>query len=280
VLLYYFIAQAFGSILVFGGSLIGESSGYFLESPILCFLGLIVKLGLSPTHSWYLYLLKIISVESGFVLITWQKLSPLVASLWVLNSNKFYLICVSLGLTLLFFSQQTKLLDLFSYSRILSTSWILTLVHSTLTHFCIYFLVTSFLIYPLWSSLVNRELQGVFYFNGGWVFILSLLFFLGFPPFIGFTIKLILISKVSPVSLSLAIFYLLTAFVQRIRFTSTLTVTLNFLTNHLNQETGNELTLATIFILVTIVFSSFTVLIFFISFKNIGLWVQRCSEWE
>jgi len=103
VLLYYFIAQAFGSILVFRGSLIGESSGYFLESPILCFLGLIVKLGLAPTHSWYLYLLKIVSVESGFVLITWQKLSPLVASLWVLNSNKFYLICVSLGLTLLFF---------------------------------------------------------------------------------------------------------------------------------------------------------------------------------
>ena len=67
---------------------------------VLSELGLILKLGLAPFHSWFINLVLIIKKNSLFILITLQKVLPLYFLIIIREFKQmfpFFILCVVLG---------------------------------------------------------------------------------------------------------------------------------------------------------------------------------------
>lgn len=97
----YFLVQALASvILIMGGIFITKfiPISYFNRPNVLISMALGVKLGMAPTHFWFPQVIELINWLQGVVLLTWQKIAPLILlfsssnSLVVFFFNRFILL--------------------------------------------------------------------------------------------------------------------------------------------------------------------------------------------
>lgn len=228
----YFLVQAFSSLLLLLSLLLIICDGYagdwyiYLAPRWLLATSLLIKLGAAPFHFWFPAVSSGIGWSQNFILITWQKIGPLVLLSYVLDIGP---ILIVLGGLRAFVGRvgglnQRSLRKLIAFSSINHLGWLLIASYFGLKFILIYFLIYIITNAGLVLGLSARRmfyLSQVYYYSGSrvksLVVLLNWLSFGGLPPFIGFfakwmIISLIVESNMSPLCLFMVIMSLISLF--------------------------------------------------------------------
>nr|AOY36216.1 NADH dehydrogenase subunit 2 [Pycnarmon pantherata] len=163
---------------------------------------LLMKMGSVPFHFWFPNIVEGLSWFNNFILMTWQKITPIILLSYFFNKN-FLIIIIILNsiISVIGGLNQTSLRKLMAFSSINNLSWMLSSMMISENLYMFYFLFYTFLIsimcflfYCLNMFFINQ----MFLINMNYMIKLSLLInFLslgGLPPFIGFFPKWIIIN--------------------------------------------------------------------------------------
>ena len=195
----YFVPQTIGSIFILTSILINKNNFLFTLSFIIIFsIGVLIKLALIPFHIWLLNVIKKITLNLIILVITMQKLIPLIIIKFSNNYSILIAPFLSLTISRILGFYQNSIRKILSYSSILNTRWITIIFTINKTIWLHYFTLYSFITLLLIKYMKKENFD---YISN--IFIKShqsihLIFFLivtiaGLPPSIGFILKLILI---------------------------------------------------------------------------------------
>nr|YP_002317364.1 NADH dehydrogenase subunit 2 [Architeuthis dux]ACI46966.1 NADH dehydrogenase subunit 2 [Architeuthis dux]ACJ11907.1 NADH dehydrogenase subunit 2 [Architeuthis dux]AEB52407.1 NADH dehydrogenase subunit 2 [Architeuthis dux]AGK37142.1 NADH dehydrogenase subunit 2 [Architeuthis dux]AGK37160.1 NADH dehydrogenase subunit 2 [Architeuthis dux] len=217
----YFIIQSMSSSILIISSVImynNNLSWYSMFSNntigIMIMLSLILKLGGAPLHFWLPSITKQMSWMILFLMLTWQKLAPLLM-LSLMNSNLLILIMISIMSTIMgsiMALNQTNIQLIMTYSSISHLGWMLSMISInsslTLIYFINYIMISMPLMSLLSTSLGNHLFMLTHKNKTNNMITISLILSLGgLPPLLGFMSKLIiLISLIEMKMLMLTLF--------------------------------------------------------------------------
>nr|UFZ13759.1 NADH dehydrogenase subunit 2 [Acanthacorydalis asiatica] len=207
--LKYFLAQALASsILLFSIIMISIEENTFIffdtihMNQIMLDSSLLLKLGAAPFHFWFPSVMESLDWFNSLILMTWQKIAPIVLISYNYSSKFIY---CSISLSLLIGAigglNQTNLRSLMAFSSINHIGWILSALMISESLWITYFLFYSFLSISIVMIFNNFK---IFHFiqintqlnsepmNKFFIF-MNLLSMGGLPPFLGFLPKLLVI---------------------------------------------------------------------------------------
>lgn len=213
----YFLTQATASILLIIGVTInllysGQWVVSKISNPIASIMittALTIKLGLSPFHFWVPEVTQGITLISGIILLTWQKIAPISILYQIspsINTNLLILIALTSvlvggwgGLN------QTQLRKIIAYSSIAHIGWIAAIITYNPTiivlNLTLYILITlsTFILFILNSSTTTLSLSHIW---NKFPLITSIILILilslgGLPPLSGFIPKWIIIQELT-----------------------------------------------------------------------------------
>nr|AMJ17377.1 NADH dehydrogenase subunit 2 [Rondotia menciana] len=163
---------------------------------------LLMKMGSMPFHFWFPNIVEGLSWMNNFILMTWQKISPMILLSYYFNKNfLIFMIIMNLFIGALGGLNQTSLRKLMAFSSINNLGWMIFSIMTSENLWLFYFMIYSlmnfmmiFLFYMLNVYFINQ-----LFINNMKIFIkLNLLInFLslgGLPPFLGFLPKWIIIN--------------------------------------------------------------------------------------
>lgn len=180
------------------------NSNYFIE--IIIFSSLLLKRGSAPFHFWFPNVIEGLSWTNALILITWQKIAPLILISYIIFKP---LIITSIILSRLIGAlgglNQTSLRKLIAYSSINHLGWILAAIYNRNLLWITYFLFYSFLsfaiifIFNIFKTSHINQLFSLFFHSKVIKFFLffNLLSLGGLPPFLGFFPKWIVIQSLT-----------------------------------------------------------------------------------
>nr|YP_010729935.1 NADH dehydrogenase subunit 2 [Parnassius cardinal]WEF74871.1 NADH dehydrogenase subunit 2 [Parnassius cardinal] len=169
---------------------------------ILINSSMLMKMGSTPFHFWFPNIIEGLSWFNCFILMTWQKISPMILLSYYMNNNFLMFIMIfNVIVGTVGGINQTSLRKLLSFSSINNLGWMLAALMMTENLWIFYFMMYSFLIsiMCLFFNMMN-----IFYINQ--LFIMNMKFSLkmsllinflslgGLPPFLGFFPKWIIIN--------------------------------------------------------------------------------------
>nr|YP_010127231.1 NADH dehydrogenase subunit 2 [Rana uenoi]QPO84635.1 NADH dehydrogenase subunit 2 [Rana uenoi] len=207
----YFLTQAAASALILFSSLINawQTGEWNISSlsdlPVTTFsIAIMMKLGLAPLHFWMPEVLQGISLPTGLILSTWQKIAPMTLLLHtspLLNLN----LTVTLGLASILIAGwsgigQTQLRKIMAFSSIGHLGWIVIVLKFSpqlaLFNFILYIIMTA----AMFMSLTVMSTTKMSQISASWsknpalstTIMLILLSLAGLPPLTGFAPKLLI----------------------------------------------------------------------------------------
>nr|YP_009919039.1 NADH dehydrogenase subunit 2 [Hylemya vagans]QMP96632.1 NADH dehydrogenase subunit 2 [Hylemya vagans] len=203
--LKYFLTQAMASsVFLFAIILFllnsNKNSNYFME--MMTFSSLLLKSGSAPFHFWFPNVIEGLSWLNSLILMTWQKIAPLMLISYIMFKP---LIITSIVMSSLIGAlgglNQTSLRKLMAYSSINHLSWMLAAMYSNNLLWMVYFMFYTFLTFTMIFMLnmfkishINQLLTMFFYSKSMKFFLFfNLLSLGGLPPFLGFFPKWIVI---------------------------------------------------------------------------------------
>nr|YP_004021838.1 NADH dehydrogenase subunit 2 [Opilio parietinus]ADI92917.1 NADH dehydrogenase subunit 2 [Opilio parietinus] len=192
--LKYFIIQSISSSLLLLMSI--QNNFYMLSSQFIN-LALITKLGAAPFHFWVPSVAKNLSWLNMGVLLTWQKLAPLV----IINMNTtisldmLLVILLSLMMGSLGGLYQTNMKMMMAFSSISHMGWIMGAMMGGMNLMLLYFLIYSF---SLMMTLIMLATFGIYNINKSFLtskkskllIYMNMLNLGGMPPLLGFFPKM------------------------------------------------------------------------------------------
>nr|UZC02971.1 NADH dehydrogenase subunit 2 [Pelophylax ridibundus] len=207
----YFLTQAAASALVLFSSLINawQTGEWNIDSisdlPMNALsIALMMKLGLAPLHFWMPEVLQGISLSTGLILSTWQKIAPM--TLLFQTSHLINLdLTIILGLTSILVGGwggigQTQLRKIMAFSSIGHLGWMIVVLKFnpslTLFNFILYIVMTA----SMFLSLMTLSATKMSQISTSWPktptltasTLLILLSLAGLPPLTGFAPKLLI----------------------------------------------------------------------------------------
>nr|YP_009919052.1 NADH dehydrogenase subunit 2 [Acnemia nitidicollis]QMP96645.1 NADH dehydrogenase subunit 2 [Acnemia nitidicollis] len=209
----YFLMQAFtSSLLLFSIILFMISYNFTFELTYfknlsfstMIFFTLLIKSGTAPFHFWFPIVIEGLSWINSFILMTWQKIAPLlmISYFSFMNSFSFFII-ISTIIGSLGGLNQISLRKIMAFSSINHIGWMLTAMM-----FNEYLWIFYFIIYSITSLTIVLifNMNKIFYFNQlfsmnmksqilKFTFFISLLSLGGLPPFLGFFPKWMVIQS-------------------------------------------------------------------------------------
>nr|UAT16081.1 NADH dehydrogenase subunit 2 [Thoropa miliaris] len=205
----YFLTQAAASALILFSStlnawLTGEwaiNGSVCLSSAILLSIALTMKLGVAPFHFWLPEVLQGLTLQTGLILSTWQKIAPMILLIQLSQSINLNLMLI-LGLLSTIIGgwggiNQTQIRKLLAFSSIAHLGWMVAILkispQLTLFNFALYVLMTS----TLFITFLNLNTKNISELSTSWsktptmtaLSLLSLLSLSGLPPLTGFLPK-------------------------------------------------------------------------------------------
>nr|YP_009400052.1 NADH dehydrogenase subunit 2 [Nurudea shiraii]ARW70209.1 NADH dehydrogenase subunit 2 [Nurudea shiraii] len=195
----YFLIQAFASIILLM-FLINQSLFFLIHINMMIIIPLLMKLSLMPFHLWLPSMIEGLNWMSCFLLMTWQKITPMIMISY-LNLNKlFILFIVMISLNNLFGMNQNSLRKILAMSSINNSSWMLIMILINeilwIHYFMIYSILNMMIMYILWIYKINYINQLKF-FNFNFFLKMNMLMLIlsimGLPPMLGFMMKWMLI---------------------------------------------------------------------------------------
>nr|UOU85110.1 NADH dehydrogenase subunit 2 [Nigrobaetis niger] len=219
----YFLVQAFSSLLF----IISLISLFLLDSYIdvafytavttTLMVALLIKLGAAPFYQWFPSVVAGLSWGMGFILMTWQKLGPMVLLGYVSDFN--YLILITVMISTLVGGvggiNQSSLRKMMSYSSINHMGWMMAALSYGLNYMFIYYLVymvTSGAVVFMLSKWGYYFMSQIFYGSKGILSMLILsmgwLSFGGLPPFLGFFPKWMVVIQMMESGMYFLLFFM------------------------------------------------------------------------
>nr|AXY66781.1 NADH dehydrogenase subunit 2 [Lymantria monacha] len=204
--LKYFLTQSIASINFLFSILLkmmmmkNFEMNFFLS--IMINSSMLMKMGSSPFHFWFPNIVEGLSWFNNFILMTWQKITPMIILSYYLNKN-FIIIVVMMNVIIgaLGGLNQTSLRKLMAFSSINNLGWMLTSIMISENLWLFFFSIYSFMISImcfLFSMMNIYFINQLFMNNMTPIIKINLLInFLslgGLPPFIGFFPKWIIIN--------------------------------------------------------------------------------------
>nr|YP_009139854.1 NADH dehydrogenase subunit 2 [Galeruca daurica]AKG49876.1 NADH dehydrogenase subunit 2 [Galeruca daurica] len=209
--LKYFITQTLASTIILFTMILSLISSDYIPNNTDYWLmmmmnsALLTKLGAAPFHAWFPEVMEGLNWMNNLILLTWQKLAPMVLIMYNLKMMWFlmFIIMTSSIISGIMGFNQTSLRKIMAYSSINHISWMLAgMLNSKLiwlTYFIIYFLISLniviifhqfnlFNVNQLFYSMNSNKLTKLF-------FIFNFLSLGGLPPFLGFLPKWIVIDN-------------------------------------------------------------------------------------
>ena len=219
--LNYFLVQAFASttllfsiiIILIINNLIFTNFLLIYNIPIkLILLSIIIKLGAPPFHFWFPNVIENCRWNNAIILITWQKIGPIVILIYFLKINNILIIFIIIATLIGAIGglNQTSLRKIIAFSSINHLGWIFIAIIFNENIWFIYFAIYSFLILCL---ILLFKMIKIFYLNQiytvfiyrptlKFLFIRSLLSLGGLPPFLGFLPKWLIIQSLRSIRLN------------------------------------------------------------------------------
>nr|YP_010547118.1 NADH dehydrogenase subunit 2 [Nycteribia parvula]UYK51611.1 NADH dehydrogenase subunit 2 [Nycteribia parvula] len=209
----YFLIQTMSSmILLFSFSLM---LFHFNEMyKIMMMISLLLKMGAAPFHFWFPSVMEGLSWMNVFILMTWQKLTPMILISYIFNYKlMIYIIVISSIISSLMGINQNSLRKFLSFSSINHLSWMISSMFISNLMMFMYFLFYSLMSFSmiLYFNMFNisymNQLYSTFFFNKYFKFLIifNLMSYGGLPPFLGFFPKWLIIQNL----LNLNMFFLL-----------------------------------------------------------------------
>uniref|UniRef100_UPI00315D699E NADH dehydrogenase subunit 2 n=1 Tax=Centrotypus assamensis TaxID=3038120 RepID=UPI00315D699E len=191
----YFIMQSLSSsIMMMGVIMMSNETSY---EPILM-LAMMIKLGVSPFHTWMISIIEGLNFYSTFMLLTLMKMIPFQILMYT-NQNLTLFIVMSLLAGSVSGLNQNSIKKMLSYSSIFNMAFIISCI-SNYTIWMYFFWLYSMSLLLLTMMMTNMNLNFInqFMFNTysnlvkimTWLTLLSMG---GFPPLMGFFGKLMVI---------------------------------------------------------------------------------------
>nr|YP_009131047.1 NADH dehydrogenase subunit 2 [Gabala argentata]AHW98928.1 NADH dehydrogenase subunit 2 [Gabala argentata] len=163
---------------------------------------MLMKMGSAPFHFWFPNIVEGLSWFNNFILMTWQKITPIILLSYYINKN-FIILIININIIIgaLGGLNQTSLRKLMAFSSINNLGWMLSAIMISENLWMFYLFMYSFMIsimcflfYILNMFYINQ----LFINNMNFLIKINLLInFLslgGLPPFIGFFPKWIIIN--------------------------------------------------------------------------------------
>nr|YP_009466078.1 NADH dehydrogenase subunit 2 [Periophthalmus minutus]CDR98410.1 NADH dehydrogenase subunit 2 [Periophthalmus minutus] len=248
----YFLTQATAAATLLFASvtnawLTGQWDIKLMTHPIpttMIILALSLKLGLAPLHTWLPEVLQGLSLTTGLILSTWQKLAPFILLLQIPTPHQELLIILGLTSTLVGGwggLNQTQLRKILAYSSIAHLGWMLLIMQFvpslTLLALMIYLVMTT----ATFLTLKNNNATTINTLATSWTKAplltattpLLLLSLGGLPPMTGFMPKWLILQELTKQQLPMtAVLAALTAllslyFYLRLCYAMTLTMSPN-----------------------------------------------------
>lgn len=226
--LKYFLIQAVASIIFICSAIsntlffsLFNNTNFSLHTVFFINIALLLKLGAAPFHAWFISIINGISWINCFLLITWQKITPLCILTYLIFNHKLLILISSLSLLVGSIGglNQTQLKKILAFSSVNHLGWIFTSMILNKNLFSLYFFLYIFInAIIVWTSNLYKinSIKHIFTLNITWLFILRIFSLGGLPPFLGFLPKLLilqaLISKNLFLSFTLVITTLVTLF--------------------------------------------------------------------
>nr|YP_010852938.1 NADH dehydrogenase subunit 2 [Darpa inopinata]WGM81091.1 NADH dehydrogenase subunit 2 [Darpa inopinata] len=169
---------------------------------ILINSSMLMKMGSAPFHFWFPNIIEGMSWLNCFILMTWQKITPMILMSYYLNINFLLLIMmINTIIGAIGGINQTSLRKLMSFSSINNLGWLMFSIMISESLWLFYFILYSFLISIMCFSFY---IMNIYFINQ--LFILNMNLFSkfilfinflsmgGLPPFLGFFPKWIIIN--------------------------------------------------------------------------------------
>nr|ARH54533.1 NADH dehydrogenase subunit 2 [Ontholestes tessellatus] len=221
--LKYFITQALAStILLF--SIILLSNNIFLinqfKSNIMLIFNsaLLTKMGAAPFHFWFPEVMEGLSWMNCLILLTWQKIAPMIILMYNLNFSMFFstIIIFSMLISGIMGFNQTSIRKILAYSSINHIGWMISSMFLSETIWIYYFLIYTLItlnIILIFSYLNVFYMKQLFItMNNNFIvkffFVFNFLSLGGLPPFIGFLPKWLTIENLIQENFHLLTFFM------------------------------------------------------------------------
>nr|YP_009227471.1 NADH dehydrogenase subunit 2 [Parnara guttata]AFN21406.1 NADH dehydrogenase subunit 2 [Parnara guttata] len=204
--LKYFLTQAIASINFLFAILIKlimlKNFNMNFMLTILINSSMMMKMGSAPFHFWYPNIIEGLSWLNCFILMTWQKITPMILLSYYLNKNfLMYIMIMNSIIGAIGGINQTSLRKLLTFSSINNLGWMMSSIliseNMWMMYFFLYSFFTSimcFMFYIMNIYFINQ----LFIFNINYMlkFLILINFFSlgGLPPFLGFFPKWIIIN--------------------------------------------------------------------------------------
>nr|UPX88369.1 NADH dehydrogenase subunit 2 [Leptogaster cylindrica] len=198
--LKYFLTQAlasliflFASIFLFLNPIDQINNLNLFKVMILCTL--LIKSGTAPFHFWFPSVMEGLSWMCNLILLTWQKIAPLMLMSYLPFSKIFYMISIiSIYIGSIGGLNQTSLKKIMAFSSINHLGWMISALSSNENLWFMYFAIYTILTFTL---IMFFNMFKIFYMNQmfslfmnskmfKFTFCMNFLSLGGLPPFTGF----------------------------------------------------------------------------------------------
>lgn len=198
----YFLIQAFSSIILLI-ILTYKSFFFILNINLIIILPILIKLRIIPFHLWLPSIIEGLHWPICFIILTWQKISPIILiSYLIINRNLLIILISILIINSIFGINQNSIRKILAISSINNSTWILIAILINEKLWINYFLIYSFINILL--IIINHKyninyINQIKIFNKNYFIKINILIIIfsiiGLPPIIGFLIKWILIQN-------------------------------------------------------------------------------------
>nr|ACY36671.1 NADH dehydrogenase subunit 2 [Crocidura beatus] len=213
----YFLTQATASMilmlaiiinLMYSGQWTIKNMENYTASTLIT-IALVMKLGLAPFHFWVPEVTQGVSLNSGLILLTWQKIAPLTLLYQIYSSINTNLLLL-MSLTSIMIGgwgglNQTQLRKIMAYSSIAHMGWMMTILiynpNLSLLNLLIYiFMTSSMFMLLIFTSTTSTLSLSLTWNKTPIITIMSLVTLLslgGLPPLTGFMPKWMIIQELT-----------------------------------------------------------------------------------
>nr|YP_009182714.1 NADH dehydrogenase subunit 2 [Davidina armandi]AHH34326.1 NADH dehydrogenase subunit 2 [Davidina armandi] len=204
--LKYFLTQSIASINFLFSIILNLflMKNFFMDNFISIMINssLLMKMGSAPFHFWFPNIMEGLSWLNCFILMTWQKITPMILLSYYF-SMKFLMFIMILNVLVGAISgfNQTSLRKLMAFSSINNLGWMLSALLISENLWMIYFFLYSFLIsfmcflfYILNIFYINQMFNFNINFSIKFSIMINFLSLGGLPPFLGFFPKWLIIN--------------------------------------------------------------------------------------
>nr|YP_010267094.1 NADH dehydrogenase subunit 2 [Arcte coerula]UIF93616.1 NADH dehydrogenase subunit 2 [Arcte coerula]UNP54895.1 NADH dehydrogenase subunit 2 [Arcte coerula] len=163
---------------------------------------LLMKMGSAPFHFWFPNIIEGLSWFNSIILMTWQKITPMILLSYFFNKNFIVLIIIlNIIIGAIGGLNQTSLRKLMAFSSINNLGWMLSAIMISENLWLFYLFMYSFMVTMMCSLFY---ILNVYFINQLFInnmnffikinFLINFLSLGGLPPFIGFFPKWIIIN--------------------------------------------------------------------------------------